>query len=317
MANDKKTAKDKENKCAKVDRISDSVQKKDVLEGRLRTSLTINVAYALAQLVIGLLVGSLAIVSNGGHTLADSFSIVVSLLAARISKRKATPRNTFGYGRVAFIAALANAVVLIVFVAYVFYFSYLRLLNPAPTSGAAIVATSIAGILVSGSIALLLRGHGEDLNVKSVFLHMTLDSLSLVGTMVAGFLILLTGNFIFDPLIGFAIGFVILFGAIGIVRASFNLLLEGVPTWIDPVAVRRFILKSPNVRSVHDLHIWAISSKGVALSCHVVMRNCELNECTIMAMDLKKKLKERFGIEHMTIESESETEHKKHKKMPV
>lgn len=281
-------------------------------ESKLGVGFVINTVYAVALLIFGIFVGSLVIVSNGEHSIADSFSFVVSYMGARVSKREANPKHTYGYGMTIYIAAFTNATILIAFATVVFYLGYLRIMNPVPTSGTAIIIASIVGVGVSSLVAMLLNRGKTDLNIKSVSLHMIMDAMALAGSIVAGALILLTGNYIFDPLISFLIGFVMVFAAYGIIRDSIHTLMEGVPPWIDLEAVRKEISGKPNVGGIHDLHIWLLSSRETALSCHITMKNCSLEDCTKFVTNLKDDLKKKFGISHATIESELESLHAFH-----
>ncbi len=284
---------------------------------RIGGAFIINTIYSIILLIVGLLVGSLAIISNGEHSIVDSFSFVVAYVAARVSKKEANPKHTYGYGLSIYVSAFTNAALLIGFAILVFYFGYFRIMHPLPTSGNVIIATSAVGIGVSGSIVLLLRRGEADLNVKSLSLHVIIDVLTFIGTIIAGILILVTGDYVFDPLISFFVGFVMIFSAYGILRDSIHALLEGVPPWIELNKVREAIQKAPNVGGVHDLHVWQLSSKEIALSCHITMRNCELEECTDAVFDIKSDLKLRFGISHATIESEVDTSHQKHEDLRI
>lgn len=284
---------------------------------RIGVAFIINITYSIILLVAGILGGSLAIISNGEHSIADSFSFVIAYAAAKVSRKEANPKHTYGYGLSIYISAFTNAAVLIGFAILVFYFGYFRIVHPLPTSGNVIIATSAVGIGVSGFIILLLRRGENDLNVKSLALHLTIDAMTFTGSIVAGILILVTRNYIFDPLISFFVGFVMIFTAYGIIRDSIHALLEGVPPWIELNTVRSAIQKAPNVVGIHDLHVWQLSSRETALSCHITMKNCTLEECTNLVSGIKSDLKSRFGISHATIESELDTSHLAHEELRI
>lgn len=282
------------------------------IESRLKTSLFITTLFAVAQFAIGIYSGSLALISNSGHSLTDSVGLIVALLAEMVSKRKATTKKTYGYGRATVIAALANALLLIVFAAFILYWAYLRILNPAPVIGWIIAATAGVGVLISGGCALLLKKHTDDLNVKGAFLHAGLDSAALVGTLAAGLLIVLTGNYVFDPLISIVIGAMMLIGAAGILREAVNILLEGVPIWVDVEKIKIMLLRTRYVKEVHDLHVWSLTSNYAALSCHLVIEDCGLKKSREVVSGIKRMLKRKYNIEHSTIETELKLAHKKY-----
>jgi cobalt-zinc-cadmium efflux system protein len=281
----------------------------DDLRRRLKIGILGDILFSIAQFVIGISSGSLALISNGGHGLTDALSLLISFIAAKVSMREATTKKTYGYGRATIIAALINSVLLILFAIFVFAEAYVRILNPVPVGGVAIIVTAIFGMLLSGGIAVLLRKHNEDLNVKSVFLHMGYDAIAYVGTLLAGLAILVTRQTVFDPLISILIGILMIIGAWGVLQDAFQILLEGAPRWISVDAVRESIKRNKAVRGVHDLHIWAISSQYAALSCHVIIQADSLSECSAIISNIKKTLRKEFRIEHATIEAELKNVH--------
>ncbi len=269
----------------------------------------IDVSFSIIQFVIGLLSGSLALISNGGHGLTDALSLLISFIAAKVSMRKASDKKTYGYGRATIIAALINSVLLILFAVFIFTEAYERIINPVQVDGFPIVATAVFGIFVSGGVAALLRRHSSDLNVRSVSLHMSYDAVAYIGTLLAGLIILLTGQAIFDPLISIMIGIFMVVGAWGVLQESFQILLEGTPKWVSIEAVRDAIGRHGAVLEVHDLHVWAISSQYAALSCHAIIGADSMTECSKIIADIKRMLKKDFNIEHATIEAEIKNSH--------
>jgi len=274
------------------------------VDSTLRLSLFLNSAFTLFEFIVGILSGSLALISDAGHNLTDSVSLLISLLGNKISQREANIEHSYGYGRATILTALLNASILGVLALYIFFEAYNRILNPHPVEGKTIIFVAFIGILVNGFIAFLLNKNKDDLNVKSAFMNMALDALALVGTLIAGVLIIITKQPIFDPLISIFIGVMLLYGAYGVLRSAIHVLLEGVPEGLDVEKIKEAVKQSRNVKGVDDMHIWAISSRYAALSCHIIIEDCDVEESTKIVKEIKEVLKEKFHIEHATIETE-------------
>ena len=271
----------------------------------LRTALGLTVVILLIELVGGLLSHSLALLSDAGHVLTDVFALGLAWFAVEQSKRPADQRRTFGYQRVSILAALLNSVTLILIVIAIAYEAVRRLMAPQPVHGQIVIVTALAGIAINVFVILALRGDRHSLNLRAALLHVTGDVAASVGVVIAGMVILFTGWLYIDPLLSLAIAGLIAFGAVGIVRETVNLLLEGTPREIDLAAVRAEIESSHLVTGVHDLHVWALSSDEMALSCHVVIGECPLGDAEHVVRGLEARLCDRFAIGHTTIQVES------------
>ena len=274
------------------------------LDRNLKTSLLLNTCFMLFEFIVGLLTGSLALLSDAGHNLTDSLSLVIAIGGQKMAKREANIEHSYGYGRATILAALFNGIILSLLALYIFYEAYQRILSPKPVTGEAIIIVAIVGIIINGGIALLLKKDKDDLNIKSAFVNMALDALALVGTLLAGILILITKQPIFDPLIGFLIGILLIHGAWGVAKDAIHILLEGAPEGIDFEKIKQVICSAPKVKNVDDLHIWAISSKYAALSCHIVIEDCDVKESSEIVKTIKDELHTKFNISHATIEPE-------------
>jgi len=180
-----------------------------------------------------------------------------------------------------------------------------RLMDPAPVQGGLVIATGLVAIAINAFVILTLRGDGDNLNLRAAMLHVTGDVAASAGVVVAGAVILLTGWLPVDPLLSLAIAALIAYGAWGIVRETVNLLMEGTPRDVDLAAVRAEITGSKLVTGVHDLHVWALSSDQLALSCHIVIDDTSLGDAEHVVRDLESKLCDRFAIGHTTIQVES------------
>jgi cobalt-zinc-cadmium efflux system protein len=271
----------------------------------LRTALALTLVILLIELVGGLLSHSLALLSDAGHVLTDVFALGLAWFAVEQSKRPADQRRTFGYQRVSILAALLNSVTLIVIVVAIAYEAVRRLAAPQPVHGEIVIVAALAGIAINVFVIFRLRGDSHSLNMRAALLHVTGDVAASAGVVVAGLVILLTGWLYIDPLLSLAIAALIAYGALGIVRETVNLLLEGTPREIDLAAVRAEIESNGLVTGVHDLHVWALSSDEMALSCHVVIGECPLGDAEHVVRGLEARLCDRFAIGHTTIQVES------------
>ena len=272
---------------------------------KLRLALGLTLAILLVEFAGGLLSHSLALLSDAGHVLTDVFALGLAWFAVEQAKRPADQRRTYGYQRVGILAALLNAVTLIVIVIAIAYEAVRRLMEPQHVHGGIVIATALVGIAINVFVILTLRQEGHNLNLRAALLHVIGDVGASAGVVVAGVVILLTGWLPVDPLLSLGIAALIAFGAWGIVRETVNLLLEGTPADIDLAALTGEITSTDRVSSVHDLHVWALSAEAMALSCHVVVDECPLADAEHMVRDLEQRLCDRFAIGHTTIQVES------------
>jgi len=271
----------------------------------LKTALALTFVILLVEFAGGLLSHSLALMADAGHVLTDVFALGLAWFAVEQAKRPADRRRTYGYQRVSILAALVNSVALIIIVVAIAYEAVRRLAEPQPVHGGIVVGTALAGIAINVFVILTLRGDSHSLNLRAALLHVTGDVAASAGVVVAGLVILFTGWLYIDPLLSLGIACLIAIGAWGIVRETVNLLMEGAPGEIDLAAVTREITGTELVTSVHDLHVWALSSEETALSCHVVVGECPLGDAEHVVRDLESRLCSKFSIGHTTIQVES------------
>ncbi len=274
------------------------------LDNKLKLGLVLNTGFTIFEFAIGILSGSLALVSDAGHNLTDSLSLLIAFFANKIAKREANVEHSYGYGRATILAALLNGIILVLLAGYIFYEAVKRITQPEPVSGGLVMIVAFVGILINSSIALLFRKNQDDLNIRGAYINMFYDALASVGALLAGFLILVTHQTIFDSLISILIGILLVRSSWEVIRAAMHVLLEGVPEGVHGEKVKEAILNTPQIKHVDDLHIWAISSHYAALSCHVVIENCNLEESTKLIKQIKETLHGKFNIEHATIEAE-------------
>src|SRR5260370_7563262 len=236
----------------------------------LKLALALTCVVLAVELVGGLVSHSLALLSDAGHVLTDVFALGLAWFAVAQASRPADARRTYGYHRVSILAALVNSVTLIVIVMAIACEAVRRLAHPEPVHGGVVIGGALAGIAINAFVAFGLRGQSQGLNVRAAMLHVIGDIGASVGVVVAGIVILLTGWLYIDPLLSLGIAVLIAFGAWRIVRETVNLLMEGTPAEIDLAAVAGEISDTELVTSIHDLHVWALSSDERALSSHVV-----------------------------------------------
>ena len=271
----------------------------------LKAALGLTLGVLLVELAGGLLSHSLALLSDAGHVLTDVFALGLAWFAVEQSKRPADKRHTYGYQRVSILAALLNSVTLIVIVLAIGYEALRRLAAPEPVLGGVVIVTALVGIAINAFVVLLLRRDTQSLNLRAALLHVTGDVAASFGVVIAGTVILLTGWLYIDPLLSLAIAAFIAYSAWGIVHETVHVLLEGTPSEIDMEALTKEISQTKLVTDVHDLHVWALSSEEMALSCHVVVGDCPLGDAEHVVRDLESRICDRFAIGHTTIQVES------------
>ncbi len=275
------------------------------LNGVFILSIVLNLAFVLVETGVGIWSGSLGLLSDAGHNLSDVFSLLLALVAFRLSTSHATKRFTYGYRKSSVLISLLNAIILLVAVGVILVESIHKLtdISSIELNGSAISWTAGIGILVNGFTAwLLMRQQAHDVNTRGAFLHMLADTLVSVGVVVSGLVISWTGMNWIDPVIGILIAIVILVSTWKLLSESLRLSIDAVPESIDPDHIVEEMKEMEGVSDVHHLHIWPISTTEVALTAHVVLNDLSAMPDTIPA--LKKKLKDH-GIGHSTLEVET------------
>ncbi|HEX9960313.1 MAG TPA: cation diffusion facilitator family transporter [Pyrinomonadaceae bacterium] len=270
----------------------------------LKIALGLTFAYMLAEAVGGWLVNSLALLADAGHMLTDVAALSLTLAAVWFASRPATAKKTFGYYRLEILAAFVNGVALVLISLFVIYEAYQRWSSPPEIKGGALTVIAAGGLLINIVCAWLLHGdHRHDLNLRGAWLHIIGDALGSVAAIVAGVLIIAFGWFWADAVCSVLISLIIVFSAWNLIRESVNVLLEGTPAHINLAAVEDAILETEGVDGIHDLHIWTIASGIEALSAHV--RHDEKTVQTELLKNLRQRLHEKFGIDHLTIQMET------------
>jgi cobalt-zinc-cadmium efflux system protein len=265
--------------------------------------VSLNLGFVGLEVAAGLIAGSMALLADAGHNLSDVLGLVLAWVAVRLARRLPSQRRTYGFHRGTILAALANAMLLLVAVGAIALESVQRLLAPEPVATGFMLWVAAIGILVNAGTALLFaRGREADINRRGAYLHMLADAGVSAGVVAGALLIDATGWRWVDPVLGLVIAGVILVGTWGLLRESVDLAMDAVPAGIDPAAVGDFLAAQPGVREVHDLHIWAISTTETALTAHLVRPGAAADDGFLAA--LGGELKTRFAIGHATLQVE-------------
>jgi cobalt-zinc-cadmium efflux system protein len=267
-------------------------------------SIALNVGFVLVESVFGFISHSMALLADAGHNFSDVLGLVAAWGANVLAARRPSARYTYGLRSSSILAALLNAIILLIAVGGIVVEAVQRLVAPSPVGGVTIILVACAGVVVNGAAALLLgRSHRGDLNVQSAFAHMLGDTVVSVGVAISGAVILWTGSFWLDPSVSIAVSVVIVFGTWRLLRRSLDMALHAVPAGIDPAAVRVHLLQVSGVSEVHDLHIWPMSTTTTALTAHLIMPAGHPGDACLA--DVAASLQKSFGIEHATIQVET------------
>ncbi|TMB27828.1 MAG: cation transporter [Deltaproteobacteria bacterium] len=276
---------------------------------RLRLTLLVALVAMLVEAAGGFFTHSLALLSDAGHMLADVGAIGLSVFALHIGSRPADAKRTYGYYRLEILAALLNGAALIAIAIVIGVEAFQRLRNPHPIHAGAVALLACGGIALNAIGLWLTHSQESSMNLRSTFLHLAGDLLNSVGVLAAAGIIALTRHLEADPIISFVIAGTIVWSAVRLCREAVDVLLEGFPAHLDFQKVNEALGQVPGVNAVHDLHVWTITSGLVALSCHLVVV-CDGPKCRShdeILIDAKALLRDRFGIEHTTIQFESES----------
>lgn len=262
----------------------------------------LNMAFVVAELIAGFVYNSMALLTDAGHNLSDVASLVVSLVAFWLARRRSNAVYTYGYKKTTVLAALVNAVVLLVAVGILGYESFTRLFHPEEVEGGVIAWVAAAGIIINSVSALLFFRQKHELNSRAAYLHLLADALVSLGVVIAGIVISYTKLYWLDPAIGLAIMAVILISTWGLLRDSFKMTIDAVPAGIELEAIKNVIANVPHVNHVHHVHVWSISTTENALTAHVVLdEKLSFDDKLKVVAEIKHEL-EHHNIHHSTIE---------------
>ncbi|HEY0218623.1 MAG TPA: cation diffusion facilitator family transporter [Afipia sp.] len=266
--------------------------------------IALNTGFVAIEAGYGFISNSTALLADAGHNLSDVLGLVVAWIAAVLSKRPPTPRLTYGLRNTSILAALLNAILLLIASGAILLEAIQRLMEPEPIASNIVIVVAAIGIAVNGGTAwLFASGRQDDINIKGAYLHMMADAAVSLGVVVAAVIIMMTGWLWLDPAVSLVIVAVIVWGTWGLLRESTAMSLAAVPSRIDPSEVRTFLSTLPGVASIHDLHIWPMSTTETALTAHLVTPAG--NPGDTFLVETCRQLNERFKIGHATLQIET------------
>ncbi|MDR2764085.1 MAG: cation diffusion facilitator family transporter [Tannerella sp.] len=265
--------------------------------------ITVNLLFVVAEFAAGLYTQSMGLLSDAGHNLSDVASLMLAMLAFRLAKVRPSRKYTYGYKKSTILVSLLNAVILLVAVGVIVAESVEKFLRPQPVEGGVIVAVAGVGVLINAFTAwLFMKDRKRDLNIKSACLHMVADALVSAGVVVSGVIIIYTGWYFIDPVIGLLVAAVIVYSTWSLLQDSIRLSLDGVPKDIDRNEIEALVRSIPEVEDIHHLHIWALSTTETALTAHVVVSDTSRMEAVKSRI---KYLLRDHAVSHVTLEFET------------
>jgi cobalt-zinc-cadmium efflux system protein len=269
-------------------------------------SIVLNLGFAVAELIFGLLANSLALVADSIHDASDAVALGLSYFGLKMSERAPNKRRTFGYRKVRILTAFINALVLAGLTVFVVRAAVLRILNPEPVKSPILIVMAVAGLAVNGFAVLLLRRDRASLNIRAAMWHLLEDFFGWVAVLVGGIVIHFTGWYVIDPILSLAVSTFVIYGAYSVFRESASILIDSTPHDVSFDSVRRFILDfDPQIAGVHDLHIWTLGEGERALMAHLDVKDAQVSSFHPMLAKLEGALTDKFDIAHVTLELES------------
>ncbi|HEV7174568.1 MAG TPA: cation diffusion facilitator family transporter [Solirubrobacteraceae bacterium] len=275
-------------------------------QSALKTALALILAFMVAEVAVGVVASSLALLSDAAHMLTDAAALAISLAAARLATRPAKGAMTYGLGRVEILSAQANGVTLLVLGAVIVYEAIARLASPPDVRGGLVLIVALVGIVVNLAATMVLsRGAGDrSLNIEGSYRHILTDLYGFIATAVAAIVILITGFVRADAIASLLIAALMLHAAYGLLKASGRVFLEAAPAGVNPEEIGRALAAEADVIEVHDLHVWEVTSGFPALSAHVVVRSG--SDCHALRRHLQRVLADRFDLHHTTLQVDHE-----------
>lgn len=269
--------------------------------------VALNLGFVIVEFAYGVIANSLALMADAGHNLSDVAGLLLAWGAAWLGRHKPTAKRTYGFGRTTILAALANAVLLLLAIGAIGWEATRRFATPQPIEGETVIVVALVGIAINTATALLfMRGRKDDINIRGAFLHMAADAAVSAGVVLGGVVILYTGWLWLDPVLSLGIVAIIALGTWGLLKDSISMALDEVPPGIDPEAVLLHLKALEGVSEVHDLHIWPLSTTTTALTAHLVCADATINDAR--TAKIAAELKSRFRIDHATIQFETGAE---------
>lgn len=267
-------------------------------------AVTLTLGYTLAEAVFGIMADSMSLLADAAHNLGDGLGLILAWVANWLLTFPARKRYSYGFKRTTIIASLINAFILVATSTLIAFQSIYKLFYLSAPNEKIIFVVALIGILVNGGSSLLFRHGAEtDLNIRGAFLHLLTDALLLIGIVISSAVIYYTGWYWIDPVVGLLIVGIVLWGTWGLLRDSVRLIMDAVPHYIDHAGVKDYLAQYQGVLAVHDLHIWGLSTREVALTAHLVMPENPLTDADYKKIN--QALRDKFRINHVTLQVES------------
>jgi len=265
--------------------------------------IALNVGFVVIEVVFGLFANSLALLADAGHNLSDVLSLLFAWGASVLVRKLPTQRHTYGLRRTSILAALINALVLLVAVGAIAWEAILRFGHPEAVASDTVIWVASVGIVINGFTAwLFMSGQKQDMNIRGAYLHMMADAAVSFGVVLAAITIKFTGWLWLDPVMSLVVAVIIGIGTWGLLRESLSLALDAVPANIHPAKVEAYLAGLPGIEAVHDLHIWAMSTTEIALTVHLIKPDAVIDD--LLLVQINNELRELFGIQHTTVQFE-------------
>jgi cobalt-zinc-cadmium efflux system protein len=278
----------------------------EVKGSRLLIATVLNLVISVAEIIGGLMSNSLALISDAFHNLSDGLATFIAWIANKISRRPSTLKRTFGYKRIEILAAMLNAVVLVVVTVWLFYEAAGRIMEPEPIKGGLMIVVAIIGLLANLAAVLILHSDSrKNINVKAAYLHLLGDTLSSVAVIIGGILIYFFEIYWIDPVITILIGLYLLKETWRILKQANDILMQGVPEGLDLELIRSDVEKIPEIANIHHVHVWNLDDHSIHFECHVELKkDYHLSETGEIQLKIESLLKEKYDISHVTIQFE-------------
>ena len=275
--------------------------------------IALNFVITIAEVIGGLISNSLALISDSLHNLSDAAAILLSYIAIRISKRAHTLKRTFGYRRIQIIVALFNASVIILVSLFLFREAYERFLNPSPVLGGIMLIVASIGLTANAvSVLLLKSGTKDNLNIKSAYLHLLIDTLSSIAVVIGGIIIYFYHIFWIDPLLTTVIAIYVMKEGYSIIKEAYNILMQSTPASIDLIDIKSNLEDIKEVSNLHHVHVWQLDEKNIFFEGHIdLVDNYTIKEIEVIQKNIKDILTQKYDINHVTIQAEFDSCHKK------
>lgn len=282
----------------------DHAPKIDHLNTAFIVGIILNSAFVAGEVIVGLIIHSLSLLTDAGHNLSDVAGLALALLAFKLTKVSANDKYTYGYKRSTIIVSFFNAVILFASVGIIIYEAIMRFIHPAAIEGGTMAWVAIAGIAINAFTAwLFVKDKDKDLNIKSTYMHMAMDAIISLGVAISGVIIYFTHWYMLDSIVSLVIGIMILRGTWSLLNESLRLEMDGVPRDIKMDKIRTELLKAKGVTGIHHMHVWALSTTENALTAHLVIDPAYINDFDKIKSDLRHRL-EHLNVNHSTFEPE-------------